>query len=214
MLELFCLSLNTTIIEAGLRQAEERLVSKSHPQHMRQNAEVHIRLAHVDDATGIAKVHVDTWRTSYQGIVPDDVLVGLSYEQREARWRQGFQGDSDTCIYVAVNDGNEVIGFGNAGAERDGNTDFTGEIYALYVLKSYQGQGIGRRLVQACVQHLFEARHHSLLIWVLADNPARAFYEALGGKVVDEKMLSMGEKELLELAYGWEDMQSLVNGIS
>ncbi|MEM6429369.1 MAG: GNAT family N-acetyltransferase [Deinococcota bacterium] len=141
---------------------------------------------------------------------PDDVLENLTYDQRETRWRQGLARYTDTCICVAVNGGDEVIGFGNAGPEREGNAIYTGEIYALYVLKSYQGQGIGRSLVQACVQRLLEAGHTSLLIWVLADNPARVFYEALGGEFVGEKMISIGGKELLELAYGWQDMRTLV----
>jgi ribosomal protein S18 acetylase RimI-like enzyme len=174
----------------------------THKQNAGKHAEVAIRPADIGDVCIITKVHVDTWRTSYQGIVPDEVLEGLSYEQREARWRTAFGDATNTRIYVAVNHLDEVIGFGNAGPERDDTTDFTGEIYALYVLKAYQGYGIGRRLVQACVQSLAEAGHMSLLIWVLAENPARGFYDTLGGKVVGEKMISMDGKELLELAYG------------
>jgi hypothetical protein len=41
-----------------------------------------IREAAPADAPGIARVHVDTWRTTYQGIVPDQFLARLSYEAR------------------------------------------------------------------------------------------------------------------------------------
>ena len=43
---------------------------------------VHIRVANVPDAAAIAKVHVDSWRTTYTGIVPDEYLAQLSYEQQ------------------------------------------------------------------------------------------------------------------------------------
>ncbi len=44
--------------------------------------------ASYDDAPAIARVHVDTWRTTYRGIVPEDYLATLSYEKRESRWAQ------------------------------------------------------------------------------------------------------------------------------
>jgi hypothetical protein len=45
-----------------------------------------IRPAQMDDAFAMARVHVDTWRTSYVGIVPDEHLAGLSYERCQANW--------------------------------------------------------------------------------------------------------------------------------
>ena len=51
----------------------------------------------------------------------------------------------------------------------------------------------------------------SLLIWVLKENePARRFYEALGGINVAEKDVEIGGASLTEVAYGWADIQSLV----
>ena len=34
----------------------------------------------------IAKVHVDTWRTTYQGIIPESYIARLSYQKRKERW--------------------------------------------------------------------------------------------------------------------------------
>ena len=45
-----------------------------------------IREASPTDATAIARVHVDSWRTTYAGIVPADYLANLSYVQREQFW--------------------------------------------------------------------------------------------------------------------------------
>ena len=43
-----------------------------------------IRPATLEDAPAIARVHVDTWRTTYAGIVPDEHLAKLSYERSQA----------------------------------------------------------------------------------------------------------------------------------
>ena len=37
-----------------------------------------LRRANINDAAAIAKVHVDTWKSTYKGIVPDDYLSSLS----------------------------------------------------------------------------------------------------------------------------------------
>jgi hypothetical protein len=50
----------------------------------------------------------------------------------------------------------------------------------------------------------------SLLVWVLADNPARKFYEALGGQYVYDKQVSIGNARLVEVAYGWRNARILV----
>ena len=42
-----------------------------------------------------------------------------------------------------------------------------------------------------------------MLLWVLASNPARQFYEAMGGRVVGVKSERFGDTILKEIAYGW-----------
>jgi hypothetical protein len=45
-----------------------------------------------------------------------------------------------------------------------------------------------------------------MLIWVIEENPACRFYEALGGKRIDTRDSEIGGKKLREIAYGWEDI--------
>ncbi len=42
-----------------------------------------IREARLEDASAIARVHIDAWRETYQGIIPDTYLAQLSYETDE-----------------------------------------------------------------------------------------------------------------------------------
>src|SRR5690349_14457491 len=112
--------------------------------------EIIIRPAQPADAGGIARVHVDSWRTTYRGIVPDDVLARLSYEDRERRWHQIlFAPGAEQFAFVAKTSTGRVIGFANGGPEREHNAEYPGEISALYLLQEYQRKGIGRRLVGA-----------------------------------------------------------------
>jgi GNAT superfamily N-acetyltransferase len=168
-----------------------------------------IRLATPDDAPGIARVHIDSWRTTYPGIVPDDVLVSLSYEQREQNWRMALTNpESKQFIYVAVVEG-EVVGFAASGPGQENNSLYSGEIYALYLFEEWQGRGIGRELVKKAAQELLRRGHKSMLIWVLRDNPSRGFYERMGGKYYKEKPIQIGDANLIEVAYGWNDLTTL-----
>jgi len=150
-----------------------------------------IREACIDDAVGIAKVHVDSWRTTYAGIVPDEFLANMSYDRREEQWFNELNNPTTNRMftYVAENDLQQVIGFVNGGPERNSDPIYKGELYAIYILKHYQGQGIGYRLTKTLMERLLQAGMNPMLLWVLADNPARHFYEALGGQQVKKTRL-------------------------
>lgn len=73
-----------------------------------------------------------------------------------------------------------------------------------------QRRGIGRRLTLTAAERLAQIGVHSMLVWVLAANAARAFHEALGGKLLREKEIVIGEAALVEVAYGWEDVRTFI----
>lgn len=166
-----------------------------------------VREAVASDAKGMAKVHVDSWRTTYKGVVPDDYLDNLSYQERENIWNQAIPRGG---VYVAEVDG-KVVGFANGGKERSGNyADYDGELYAIYILKEYQGQGIGKELMTAVANHLVRQGYSNMLVIVLEDNPAKHFYESTGAKYVATGDLEISGKKLIELVYGWENLKNVV----
>ena len=67
-----------------------------------------IRKATIVDAEDIAKVHVDSWKTAYKGILPDEFLNRLSYEQRTMLWERNTLEQN---VYVAENAEGKVVGF-------------------------------------------------------------------------------------------------------
>jgi len=174
---------------------------------------VYIREATLDDVPGIARVHVDTWRTAYPGIVPAEHLAGLSYERSEARWREfAFREGSPSLVFVAE-DAGQIVASASGGPERDGIVGYDGELYGLYVLAAYLRQGIGRVLTLTVARRLVADGFQAMVIWVLKDNlKARVFYEALGGVPISEKTITIGGAELIDVAYGWPDIRSLTPG--
>lgn len=171
-----------------------------------------IRTATNEDAGSIAQVHVESWRTTYRGIVPDSVLDSLTVERRETFWENILSDQaSGTMTLVAENDAGEIVGFASGGQQREADLQhYDGELYAIYLLESAQRQGIGRQLVLDLVSRLYQGGFQRLIVWVLKDNPAGHFYEALGGKLVTEKTVNIGGVDLIETAYGWEDISKLL----
>ncbi len=170
-----------------------------------------LRAATLDDIPAIARVHVDAWQTTYRGIFPAKVLQTLTYQKRENSWRRIFAEapGADQFTYVAENPLGQIIGFASGGLEREGNSDYQGELYAIYMLAAYQRQGIGHELVQAIAHQLAQMNIQTMLVWVLEDNPACQFYEAIGGQKVDQKAIERGGAIFTEVAYGWTDISRL-----
>ncbi|GLV59415.1 putative N-acetyltransferase YuaI [Dictyobacter sp. S3.2.2.5] len=172
---------------------------------------VTIRPATLQDVEGLARVHVDTWRTTYRGLIPADYLAGLTYEPRLRMWTQILNRAAEhNFVFVAVGEAGQVVGFISGGPERSNHAVYKGELYAIYILADQQGQGIGRELVRVLSRSLIQAGFSSMLVWVLDGNPAQHFYLRLGGQYIASKPEQIGGAELTELAYGWPDLHTLL----
>nr|WP_263327024.1 GNAT family N-acetyltransferase [Neobacillus sp. Marseille-Q6967] len=170
-----------------------------------KNGIINIRKAVLSDAKGIAKVHVDCWKTTYKNIVSDEYLNNLTYDSREKLWKNNIPNGG---VYIAENKEGEIVGFSSGGKERSGiYNGFEGELYAIYILKENQGNGIGKALVKPIVDEIKEMGLNSMLVLVLKDNISRLFYEALGAKKIDTVEVEVAGKKLSELVYGWEDIR-------
>lgn len=165
-----------------------------------------IREANVTDAEGIARVHVDCWRTTYKDIVPEEFLNKLSYENRTQMWIQNISNETN-YVFVAERDG-KIVGFTDGGKEKSGEyPGYMADITTLYILEEFQGLGMGRQLLQQVFLKLKENNMTSALVWVLEDNPSKYFYEAMGAKVIEnQKDITIGGKELNLIGYGWRNI--------
>ena len=171
-----------------------------------------VRKAAPSDARSIAGIYVDSWRNTYAGLLPDEFLVGLDANDREHRWWRHVlarqSGNHATLVAEASDHG--VVGFVSGGPARDRRFEYDGEVYTLYLHDEHHGMGLGERLFVTMAAQLVETRGSSLIVWVLVGNPARFFYEALGGKQVAHRHGTMGSAPIEEIGFAWEDARALV----
>jgi GNAT superfamily N-acetyltransferase len=170
-----------------------------------------IRDATLTDAPTIARIHVESWRATYRGLMPDDLLAGLSYEDRGRQWAHAVaaSGEGRGCVVVADVAGVGIVGFASGGPCR-GDWPYGGELFAIYLAAAHQGRGLGRALFLAVAGRLAAQGHESLLLWVLATNTLGCgFYATMGGVPVGEKTEELAGTTLREVAYGWPNIASL-----
>ncbi|ANS73404.1 hypothetical protein AWM70_01420 [Paenibacillus yonginensis] len=179
-----------------------------------------IRLAVAGDEPGIAAVHVDSWRTTYKGLVPDSYLDGLSYGQRTELWKRNLAYPG-VRVLVAEDSEGRIIGFISGGPAQPDPADnqtaaqasglsYDAELTAFYLLEDAQGQGTGRKLVSALFRHLARDGLKAAHVWVLEENKARTFYEHLGAVVTERETIEIGGKALMELGLVWSEQDFAV----
>ena len=178
-----------------------------------------IRRASLSDARGIAQVHLETWRSAYAGILPDHVMVNMTLDGKASAWRSSIaqQGSREAVLAARVSEvggtGSDVVGFASCGPQGGSRATDKGEVHTLYVLPDWQEQGVGRALLSGCFRVLKSAGMKSALVWVLADNPSRFFYQAMGGKAAATRDEPLWGTIVRQVAYHWPDLAALPESI-
>ena len=174
-----------------------------------------IRVGTLEDTPGLASMHVTSWRETYAGILPDAMLSSLSVGERKVMWDQVMRQPTtlgSTVVHLAEHDG-KIIGFGSCGSQRTEplrDKGYDSEISAIYVLREFQGHGLGTRLLFAMAADLISRGFSAAALWVLRDNlPARRFYERHCAQITAEREDARGDTVLIELAYGWRHLKEL-----
>lgn len=162
-----------------------------------------IRAATSGDAPGIARVQVLTWQQTYRGILPDAFLDALDMERSAESWRAVV---ADRRRITHVVDGPGIIGFCTAGPSRGDPIGFRGEVEAIYVHPAEQGRGHGAALVGVAMEWLAAKRLCPVLVWALeANTRAHGFYQALGARRLDTRLLRIADALYPEVGFGWPD---------
>lgn len=141
-----------------------------------------VRSAVERDAEAVARVHVESWRSTYRGLVPDDHLAGLSVERGADNWRRLItEAGADRGVLVLEDDslGGDVIGLCHYGPTRDDDVEGAGEVTSIYLVGDRWRRGGGTQLLDAAVSAMTAAGYARATLWVVDGNDrARAFYEA------------------------------------
>jgi len=164
------------------------------------------------DAAAIARLHADSWRSAYRGMLSDEYLENRVYLERAALWQQRFSERTQKPFFVLLaKAGTDLAGF--ACVFPDEHPIYGAFLDNLHVVPHRTGQGIGRRLLVAVAERLVaDGRRGGLYLWVIEQNAkARQFYSKAGALEVECEALSMPDgSRQREMRCFWRDPTRLL----
>jgi ribosomal protein S18 acetylase RimI-like enzyme len=167
-----------------------------------------LRRARAADETPIARLHAESWRSAYRGILGDEFLNGAVSANRSELWSARFSAlDRADQLILVYEERGELQGF--ACAFFDADSEWGTLLDNLHVAPRLKGQGLGRELLLAVAENVRRCgRRQALHLWVYEQNlAARRFYERLGGSVtasVAEAAPDGGRVNALR--YAWREL--------
>jgi ribosomal protein S18 acetylase RimI-like enzyme len=157
---------------------------------------VELRDATPADAHGIANVLVRSWRAAYRGLLPDEVLAGLSVADREQFWSDAITARLPHRRAVVATLAGAIVGLAATGpplvpADRADPT--LGDLYALYLDPDVWRRGIGTELHAAALDCLRSCGFTHAGLWVLDTNErALRFYLRHGWTATGRSQVDQG----------------------
>jgi GNAT superfamily N-acetyltransferase len=138
-----------------------------------------MRLADASDAKSIAALHVTTFNETHGG-GPYSPSLAI----REEQWKKSFESDDNISWFCLVieNESGDLVGFAKGVPYRLNDLPYDGELNKIYLLKKYQGMGLGKLLLQEVSAQFLKRNIFSMLLFGDANNPGNKFYEAMGAR--------------------------------
>lgn len=146
-------------------------------------AKVKIVEACEDMCKELSIVKRQVWETTYRGIYPDKKLDNYSYAENEEKFKS-YINSNNIELYVVMSE-NKIIGYTAVGKSpySPGSNDI--EIVLLYILKEFQGMGIGKKIFNFAKDKIKNKGKKSFVVCCNKYNlPAQDFYKNMGCKMV------------------------------
>ena len=142
--------------------------------------------ATLDDAYGICYVSAHSWKETYTGLLPDDYLNNRinnisNKVEGTKKFLKEFKG-----TYIVAKDDSKVVGILAFGPAQEEQYKDYGHIEAIYVLKDYQGLGIGKELFKRAVTGLKEMGYSKLQLECMTGNDTINFYKKYTSEIVSQ----------------------------
>ncbi len=140
------------------------------------------------DREGRAFVHYQSWHETYPGLMPDSVLAAHTLEHCLERANDRRSNSTNTFVAIDRENGDRVVGFATlyCRARDFVSVPEAGEVGALYVLKDFQGYGIGRDLLEHCLAWI--PRPRASLFVLKGNDKAIGFYGHMGFRLTGHEI--------------------------
>jgi GNAT superfamily N-acetyltransferase len=149
-----------------------------------------VREMTAEDIDAVAELRVRAWQSAYEDLLPRPFLDAMSVEEDAARRREMFaKADATVVNLVTESADGTATGWAALGPNRPGGAHTSAEhrptecaeLYAIYVLPGLVGTGLGRALMDSCLERAAQRGFVRVLLWVIEGNTrARRFYERAG----------------------------------
>jgi GNAT superfamily N-acetyltransferase len=167
---------------------------------------VTVRPAQLDDIPALVRLRRRSWQDAYRGVLPVIEVERATGPASAQRLRRAFEGRlRGQRLLVAERAGGGPLGYAWCGPQPIRTLEHRGEVYELYLDPDAQRRGVGSRLLDAAIWSLIDQGLHPVLVWVLAQNSARYFYEMRGGVVIAKGTIHVGDYVTTRIAYGWSE---------
>ena len=173
-----------------------------------------VRAGESGDAPALARLQCAAWRRAYAELLPAEVLDEFAPERRLPLWKSLLASPESAIVQVALQPDEAPCGVIWMRRTAVAGATYAAEIIAIAVDPDRQGRGVGRCLMAAAAEVLSALELPDVYLWVYRDNHrARGFYEALGGRLVDQDHERYRDLSLPIVAYAWKPLSELRAGL-
>lgn len=165
-----------------------------------------IRNVRKEDLPSVVDIKIKGWQYAYKGVIDDTYLNNLSNERetRIAKMEKNYM----TNGFIVVELNNEVVGFCRYIFDNSFSpeiNDIDCELCAIYVRPDLKYSGIGTKMFDYVVNEFKKNNKSKMVLWCLKSNePSKKFYTKMGGKIVKEKDVEIGDNKYKECCFEYD----------
>ena len=141
-----------------------------------------IRNIKKDDIPEVVDIQINSWKASYKGIIDDKYLESMNREEKIRKREQDYTQDG----FIVAELNGKIVGFCRYLDKKLKDIDC--EIKALYVKPELKSRN-KKKMIICCLKENF---------------PSRIFYEKMGGKIIEETTITIGDKDYKEVCFCYD----------
>ncbi len=154
-----------------------------------------------EDVENLTRLHIAAWNETYSSYMPSEVLKGNTFESRLKSWQETLDKKDPSLFVLLAKIDNELAGFVVASIDPRDKLGFDAELMAIYVLKKFHKQGIGKVLMSSAFEFCRTRGAKNIYLWVAAENmKALEFYSKFGGK---KESLVKNDHGVRHVCFSW-----------